>query len=165
MAETRTATRLKANDPRCIAGARKDEPATMALDAHEAYQRGAVFYLGEAGAVLTSDPVGGGLVTEVTDTHTDLTVYLRPTEGAPTEQGGTPLPWWHPCPNKRCYHRISVDQNQCFGCAVNISPDYQVLTRSRSKSAAARRGDWHDNRSSSQQWQSQEWPRPQPRPE
>ena len=71
----------------------------MAFDSHEAFSRGAEFYLGEAGAVLTPDKVGGGLVTEITDTFTDLTAYLRPTEGSPSEEGGTPLTWWHPCPN------------------------------------------------------------------
>ena len=155
---------FKVKDPRYVAGICKDAPATMAIDSHEAFARGATFYLGESGAILTPDEIGGNLITEVTDSYTDLTLYLRPTEHSPSEEGGTPLSWWQPCPNKRCYHRISIGQTQCFGCATPISPDHIVETRSRSRSAAARRGDWHDNKNTSRQWQSQEWLSTPPRP-
>ena len=107
----------------------------MALDAHEGYARGAEYFLGEAGAILTPHELGGGLVTEITDTFTDLVAYVRPTEELPSEEGGIPLTWFSPCPNKRCYHRVTIGQTQCFGCHTPIKDD--TMMRSRSRSAAA----------------------------
>ena len=104
------------NSAACRAGARKNKPACVAVEARKHKQdHNSVWYDGKAGATLTNDPIGAGYISEVTATREGIVYYKRPTSpGVPaTLEGGLPTDWWRPCPNRYCSGQVVKGQLKC----------------------------------------------------